>query len=914
MGISFRPESVSMARCSVLRSHVAEQSGDCDLIVALREIKSEISRYTELTNEDGLDLLREFFYGRSLKRRVYWPTRLVRLQPSIGSATYLDLAEAVAAESKPGVLLIGDRGAGKKTACLKAFLDCLGASGSEPALGDHLPIWMKRIDPSVESFEKMIALNISDGPTNAEVSTTFIPYSPPLLVFMDLSPLDAHMNDKLIGQVIRFLRTYSRLKHRCMLTIRDSTAERKVIESAQRSGLFGLYRLEGISAAEGRQYIFNLSRFRREAQMNYIEPHMQPQEQEGMDEQEEPDIEPFLVFRSSQSQNVGCSPLVVHEVSKLVTLQQVDSGILDLQGMFRRLVADPLTPQFAQAESARLAPIARVRVALTMVERDQKRLRMEELESILRWPERGRSDSGAAQPWWPEDPFWTADSDYFQLKFDHHSVFAAKNGLREERGEISFQCDELVDFLAAYSLRYYDGPGQPPHGHLPLACWADRAAKRLVRQERLHRQVAWFLSGMLTDEQFAALVMAILNESPAHGLASLLLYLYRGRPAADNADGMVLRLLGARIRRLRSSLCQAQSPNPPDSQAILSPDARSKTRSLACCLRALAEVHTDSAVEADARVRRVTWCRQEEIRLWEELKEDAECQAAQRVLLGLLLVEIEEATQQLVGEMVDVAANWFETPYDEDTWSEECPESLQILEDVKRAATLAQQLCDEVAPRRITHVEARNQALRFLCNAICHVQSAEMEEVMQNFNQARELLDAAGDRDGLAQFSEIFLNALFAKAESMLGEVANLELEEDAIGLHDDAEKVLEVGRICAPVLSSENREKLADMQVRALRSRAGLLVQQGPLHESQEAARMLSEAIRIYRQIKDQANTEFVASTILGHMMDILDPVECRLRETLRIFGARSIANLPDHYVGIVREAQVIIEAADLV
>ena len=214
-----------------------EQGGFREEILALDSLRRRLlqSFPTHAADIHRLANPRRFFLN--LPDDGPWLYLPVQVRPlSDDGKEYTDLTDLLCSNAKGprGVLLTARSGAGKSTAMLKAYFDCL--VGRDPQLGGWLPCYLRQLHSSRPPFAKARKDKAADhemildllaeaarlpSPPSAERLEQWLRYSPPLLLFLDLNAAADALRLVLAEVIIRFQEHFEG-RHRWVVAYRSA--------------------------------------------------------------------------------------------------------------------------------------------------------------------------------------------------------------------------------------------------------------------------------------------------------------------------------------------------------------------------------------------------------------------------------------------------------------------------------------------------------------------------------------------------------------------------------------------------------------------------------------------------------------------------------------------------------------------
>jgi hypothetical protein len=509
---------------------------------------------------------------------VYLPVRVQRLPdgdrgvPRGEEQPYADLTTLLTATAKSGrnVLLTARSGAGKSTAMLKAFFDCLEGR-REPPLGGFLPCYLRRLNTSRKSADhKMIlrllakALRLPSQPTIRQLKQ-WLKYSPPLLLFMDLNAAPDELRLPLAEAIIRFQEQFKD-KHRWVVAYR-ATGRDHALNYLTQTGRFGSYDLCPLEYTDAEKYLVNLQLVESELTKELAQRHPQavsrPAATAPMDSAK---LRALFDRYGNSSDALISTPLLMHFVAvigieratKAESLAQLYEEVVKdyLDRDYGRLDGQPTTPYREVVHRSGLVnpagrtkiKVAMARVALatqatgaTRLQRCEDASAEELLDDLLEKPEECR-DLG----WWSADPWWHGGQ-YFKLPFKRRRTRRALQEfsfLRRDGESIGFLHDSFLYYFAALAMRCRD---KPLLGRSSLksasgrAEWCRKAVERMHESPESWQLPALFLAGMLTPGELQDLLPPLLTAQPKKGWFGIVSQVVRGRRRPMGQEDVILR-------------------------------------------------------------------------------------------------------------------------------------------------------------------------------------------------------------------------------------------------------------------------------------------------------------------------------------------------------------------------------------
>ncbi|MCA9042241.1 MAG: hypothetical protein KDA65_17950 [Planctomycetaceae bacterium] len=395
-----------------------------------------------------------------------------------------------------GILLLSQSGAGKTSACWKAFYDCLyditGDRVSFPMLSGFLPSWLsldvvsEDVDP-VEMVLDQIAITAT-GSTSKRLRNKISRYlktGPPLLMFADLNPVSEKRQLPLAHAFSGFQKEFGKFGHRLVITYRSNQADSapmKVLKDPNSS--FGIYDLLPVETDQAKSYLANKHRFELELSnknslgglgISFVEN----------------DIDLVLkVFDSlsnnftrmgiSSNESLISTPLLMHFVSILpVGTLHEGSTLYDLYQLvidrhFEREMNSRTTifsrSDFSDHAIKTETLILMTRVALAIQARgaDVTRLPAEQLMPLFTCPTTDPL-TGMTPDWRPDDDYWSKspiyEKAYVSKVIDNDGLswpqLMKMSLLKQTENEVSFIHDSLIYyFCGAISLVEHQRPSQ----------------------------------------------------------------------------------------------------------------------------------------------------------------------------------------------------------------------------------------------------------------------------------------------------------------------------------------------------------------------------------------------------------------------------------------------------------------------
>lgn len=615
------PQSLRMDwnyRQTFLHGHVPRILDRSDEVLAVDHLLRRAAsvsgrRIDELAEGDRRWLLDQFF-GSDPEQdttapdlRVWLPIRLIARPPGVqhplDSLTTL-LGCLTVHQDCRGVLLLARSGAGKTLASLKAFRDCFCRVWEEdateprpPLLAGHLPLWLPVNDyvPAVKKLrdtsgnvnrfadlllDQLMLRAAGMMPTDATSEqlqsrlASWLEYSPPLLLFVDLNAADDMVRGALAIALGRLQKKFHDIgqPHRCVITYRSVRADDANINTLQRTGCFLSLEMRPIDAGQATEYLRNY----RSLEKRFFNRMGLPLPKRELTVDDECDLLARLVGQTRGSESVISTPLLMHFAS---TLDKGLAGVRSVAQLYDAVVEqflerelDPpdeggesrrtLPGQLADPKKARvLVKVVMTRVALAILARDPKATRLQVtqeeqgsfddlLGQLLQDPEQGLP--GMAPSSWPTgEGFWKAPYYTVQLSTDEQQDVLEVSLLRGDGNALRFVHDSFVYYFAGVlGLREYKRPGAPMRGSALPENWFSEVVARIREHPEAWELAAEFLGGVLDFGELRTLAVEFLVAEPKSGLSRVLRQLVMGRPLRGQPeDDCVLAELERALRR-----------------------------------------------------------------------------------------------------------------------------------------------------------------------------------------------------------------------------------------------------------------------------------------------------------------------------------------------------------------------------
>ena len=332
--------------------------------------------------------VRDFFYGG--KRgvgtnsgiRLYLEVPVTRLEPGKPGAgrgpegqepsRWRELSHLLRDDSVSprGVVLRARSGAGKTTAMLKAFHDCLFAADGEPLLIGRLPCYLRDLSAAAAwdgrddaGLVEGLLLHAAGWPeATAGMLKSWLRCSPPLLIFLDLNTASEDAALRLSRALPEFQRTWAKQGHRCVVAYR-SFGQDKVYSALRDRGGFAFYDLQPLPYGLARGYLENLAVYE-----TWLRELLTEQTRElaggAAPEYDLALLERLVRQHVRGGDGVLSTPLLVHLFSLLRGERQRD--VHCLADLYHEVVEEYLDREYGHLEGRRRASTPRRRRRLTV--------------------------------------------------------------------------------------------------------------------------------------------------------------------------------------------------------------------------------------------------------------------------------------------------------------------------------------------------------------------------------------------------------------------------------------------------------------------------------------------------------------------------------------------------------------------
>ncbi|HEY7308553.1 MAG TPA: hypothetical protein VH643_04225 [Gemmataceae bacterium] len=581
-------------RATFLGAHIEKQRCVVDDVLAVEVLHTRIrnvlkDRYEKQSAEVLQALhLEHFFRGES---KVYSPLPLIARDNASGRAAGVpDRADDLSAllvqleskRSKFGVVLRTRAGAGKTVAARKAFHDCL--------LWGFLPCWMsfdyedieeiqqgkkdyeqaKNSDEQTDVIEsladkiitsdvvlKILARACRQPPPKIDLVRAWLEAGPKLLLFADLNAIPEPPTRAItVKALANFQKSYGSFGHRCVISCRDTPAQAQE-EKIFKSGSFQTYDLSPISPGQVKEYLKSIEKFvedsygRLSAQLGLSLDQLQvPAYEPAKRKKELLDLMKWQ-DRRGRGGHLLCTPLFMHLISQLPPKTEVHT----LAQLYRHVIQGRLgeTKSLPKKEITALT-----RAALMMQARPEAGIG----ESLLQEAWQKPDGNDKAPFWWPKKhesynwcmaPYYQDSIGYVtQKKVFSYGLLREGDTVAETSptwGDVNlrFIHDSFIDyFVGAWALGRADGPNQDIQPTVKPG-WFPAAAERLHKRPAAWRDSAFFLGGVLTEEEVQRLLACMAPLEPVKDWPAVAAYLLHGGPRKVKSE--CLKELRAAVRR-----------------------------------------------------------------------------------------------------------------------------------------------------------------------------------------------------------------------------------------------------------------------------------------------------------------------------------------------------------------------------
>jgi WD40 repeat protein len=488
---------------------------------------------------------------------------------------YKDLTHLLCSTSKSrrSVLLTARSGAGKSTAMLKAFFDCL--VGRDPLLGGYLPCYLRSFGKAREekSAGHEVILNLlaeasrlQPCPSSKQVEA-WLNSSPSLLLFMDLNTADDDLRRVLREAIVRF-QEYFKGRHRWVIAYRAADRD-TTLNYLQQTALFGTYDLRHLEYTDALKYLDNLRRVENELS-NELAPRSSrvsncPAAPAPIDSAA---LRRLFDRYGNDPDSLISTPLLMHFVS-VIGIDRA-AAAESLAQLYAEVVEDYLDRDYGQlgrattpyaevvrrsglmdAEGRITLKVAMARVALTILAGGDTRLHRGRLpvETVLDRLLADPNNFRQPEDWWPANPWWHEgryflDGDKGPLNPEARHAIREFSFLRRDGDKIGFRHDSFLYYFAALAIRCKNEPeielssldSEPVRME-----WCRKAVEQMHQAPGMWRLPALFLGGMLTADEMRSLLPPLLTEEPAAGWYRIVSQIIRGRRRPASRDDVVIR-------------------------------------------------------------------------------------------------------------------------------------------------------------------------------------------------------------------------------------------------------------------------------------------------------------------------------------------------------------------------------------
>ena len=567
-----------------------EEGGFREEILALDSLRRRLGQMFPNAAADihRLTSRRRFFRTMPDKPWLYLPVR-VRSLSEIGKE-YADLTDLLCATktSRRGVLLTARSGAGKSTAMLKAYFDCL--VGRDPRLGGRLPCYLRQLHSAREKKEanyQVILDLLADAarlPSRPSVEQIeqWLCYSPPLLLFLDLNAADDDLRRLLREAIIRFSEHFEG-RHRWVVAYRAADRD-ATLNYLTQTDWFGAYDLRHLEYTDAEKYLGNLQQFEsrlvKVLARRFGQPANRPTAAAPIDAAK---LRELFARYGNESDGLISTPLLMHFVS-VIGIERA-AQVESLAQLYEEIVEDYLDRDYGKLGDKATTPYAEVvrdsglmnaegritlktamvRVALailaagsgTRLKAPAKLSAYVVLDRLLADPHKFRQPD-----WWPTDPWWRTgryfrDSDQNALPPQARRAIQEFSFLRRDGDELGFLHDSFLYYFAALALRCREEPEIDlcELGAGPVrADWCRKAVARMHPAPESWRLPALFLGGMLTPEELRALLPPLLTAEPPAGWYGVVSRVVSGRRHPAAPEDVVLRQVERALRSRAAEL------------------------------------------------------------------------------------------------------------------------------------------------------------------------------------------------------------------------------------------------------------------------------------------------------------------------------------------------------------------------
>jgi len=597
-------------RQTFLRHHVpteldppfAQESGFREEILALDSLRPRLLQAFPGAGSEihRLASRRRFFVTMpDVQPWLYLPVRVRSL--SEDGKDYADLTDLLCSttETPRSVLLTARSGAGKSTAMLKAFFDCL--VGRDPALGGCLPCYLRQLHSSRDAFSdarggksvghEVILDLLAEASRLPSASAAqlkqWLTCSPPLLLFLDLNATGDDLRPVLAKGIVRF-QEYFKGRHRWVVAYRAVYGD-ATLNYLRQMPWFGTYDLRPLQYEDAFGYLGNVRRLEEDLATELARHHPRasnpPTTTAPTDGAQ---LRQLFDRYGNDADGLISTPLLMHFVS-LIGVERA-AGVESLAQLYEEVVKEYLDRDYGRLDDLQSTPyadlvsesglmtaegrikikVAMARVALAILAAGGgARLARGQLAAEIVLDRLLSDPNKFRQPdWWPADSWWH-DGRYFRDSEKNAFNPEARRAIREfsflrrDVDGFGFLHDSFLYYFAALAVRCKEEPEIDIcalDDESVRAEWCRKTVQRMYASPELWRQPALFLGGMLTPAELRDFLPRLLMAESVPGLFGVVFSLVRGRRQLKGFDDVVLRQTERALSLRASELARLPEP------------------------------------------------------------------------------------------------------------------------------------------------------------------------------------------------------------------------------------------------------------------------------------------------------------------------------------------------------------------